>query len=172
MTEREFTELFKQYSKPLTWFAVKILGDRCAAEDAVISVFCNIWEKKVQLVHRNMLYLSVRNKCLNILKHEKRKITAHSNIRVFINDQSDLSADSLIIQAELLRMIAEKIEVLPAERKKVFELLYLDGLTPNEVASALTISINTVRVQKARIDKEFRFLKNKKHGSIKSGTGE
>ena len=166
MTEKTFTSLFKQFNCSLVWFAQKIVGDKATAEDIVINVFSNIWEKQIdfvsELASRNMLYQAVLRKCLDIKKTSRRRKAHHQHMIFMIDGISDDFADNLIIEAELMRMIKEKINSLPKQRRKIFDLLFMDGHSPDQVAMMLDISVNTVRVQKMRIENEFAFLKKNK----------
>lgn len=102
----------------------------------------------------------VLNRCRSVLKgrYNQYKVSAiHS-----VENISDEYSDDLIIKAELINMLTIKIDKLPLEQRKVFDLLYLYQLTTNEISSILDISINTVRVQKMRLDREFKiFNKNR-----------
>ena len=53
------------------------------------------------------------------------------------------------IEEELIRKLREKIVSLPEQRKTIL-LLSIDGLSIQEIAEQLNISVNTVKTQKKR----------------------
>jgi RNA polymerase sigma factor (sigma-70 family) len=59
-------------------------------------------------------------------------------------------------------MILDEVEQLPQIRKKIFKLIFVEGLTTGEIAEQLGITVDTVRVQKARALNSIRttILKN------------
>lgn len=53
-----------------------------------------------------------------------------------------------VVRAEVYQEIMEAIQELPTECGRVFKLAYVDGFSNEEIATQLSISVNTVKVQK------------------------
>lgn len=66
-----------------------------------------------------------------------------------IQELSEDSLDEKMIEEEVLGEIYRAIDELPPECRRVFRL-GLEGLSNQEIADSLSISINTVRTQKQR----------------------
>ena len=95
---------------------------------------------------RVFLYQTARNKCLDLLKHEQ---VVHKHEAALIQELSEDSLDEKMIEEEVLGEIYRAIDELPPECRRVFRL-GLEGLSNQEIADSLSISINTVRTQKQR----------------------
>ena len=70
-----FRELFGAFYRYLVLFAIRYVKQQEEAEDIVQEVFMAVWEsdKKYNSYHgfRAFLYDSVKNRCLNYLKHQE-----------------------------------------------------------------------------------------------------
>ncbi len=68
-----FHYLYKEYFPPLCIYAKNFTRDKEIAEEVVQDVFINLWEQQGHLNIENslksFLFVSVRNRCLNHLKH-------------------------------------------------------------------------------------------------------
>lgn len=94
------------------------------------------------------LYRSVHN---NALKYLRDKTTDDARLQKWYEEQEEVE-DSYFYQAieeELIRKLREKIVSLPEQRKTIL-LLSIDGLSIQEIAEQLNISVNTVKTQKKR----------------------
>ncbi len=68
-----FDKLFRQYSKPLFYYAVKFVEDE-AAKDIVQDVFVKLWSDKSITISQSinsLLFTMVRNSCLQQLEKQK-----------------------------------------------------------------------------------------------------
>ncbi|WP_303922480.1 RNA polymerase sigma-70 factor [Draconibacterium sediminis] len=160
--EKAFEKLFKLYYGYLCNFATKIIDDDVAAEEIVQDFFVKFWERradlKVETSLKNYLFRSVKNLCLNYIKHSNikllhaQKVIAESETNSFNNDyiEVDLAAD-----------IAKSIEELPEKRREIFRLSREEGLKYREIAEKLNISIKTVEAQMSLAIKSLRDKLNK-----------
>ncbi|WP_163322731.1 RNA polymerase sigma-70 factor [Draconibacterium mangrovi] len=160
--EKAFEKLFKLYYGYLCNFATKLINDDVAAEEIVQDLFVKFWERradlKVETSLKNYLFRSVKNLCLNHIKHSNikllyaQKMIAESEINSFNNDyiEVDLAAD-----------IAKSIEELPEKRREIFRLSREEGLKYREIAEKLNISIKTVEAQISLAIKSLRDKLNK-----------
>lgn len=132
-------------------FASKYILERIHCEDIVQDVFVSFWEKKRSFPNiyslKSFFYTSVRNSCLDYLKHQKVK-ERYREINVDTERQNESFLDE-IIRNEAYNVIYQEINKLPPMGKKVL-LLSLNGNSNEEIAVALGIAINTVKTHKAR----------------------
>lgn len=119
------------------------------SEDIVQDTFVHVWENQGNfndLVSTKVfLYRTVKNKCLNQIKHQTVKNT-------FAENQTDNQFEENLfikncIEEETIRLIYEAIESLPENCKNIIDLS-LKGLKNEEIAETLKISINTVKTHK------------------------
>lgn len=146
-----FRLLYNNYYKALSNYAYQILNDYDGAEDVVQSVFVTIWETRPDFSSvcsmEAWLYNSVRNKCLNTLKHRgveqqyAKAVSAQEGDHAITNDE--------LFEERVYRMLFDTIDRLPARSREVF-LLYMDGKSNKAIAEALDISIETVKTHKKR----------------------
>ncbi|MBP5365940.1 MAG: RNA polymerase sigma-70 factor [Bacteroidales bacterium] len=147
--EDAFRSLFEKYYTPLTVFADKYLADIDAAVDVVQSLFISIYERRQELkvvAIKPFLYQSVRNRCLNELKHQK----VHSNFaesEIQTTDEAANSTEELIEAAELEVRLMNAIDKLAPQCKRIFQMSRFEGVSNAEIAESLGISKRTVETQ-------------------------
>jgi RNA polymerase sigma-70 factor (ECF subfamily) len=151
-------KLFVAYYPSLCSFAKHYLGDLQAAEDIVQEMFAALLNNPRKLREKESasayLYSSVKNKCLNQIKHQ------HVTERFKQSEIKDKEETSFysdhIIEEETHRRIYQAIDTLPVRCREVISL-GLKGLKNNEIAEVLEISVNTVKTQKKIAYEQLRF---------------
>ena len=90
--EKSFEKLFHAYYGHLCLFASRIIKDNISAEEIVQDFFVKLWEKRQQLTIetsvKNYLFRSIKNLCLNQIKHNKtkKKLKFFEYLNVFLFD--------------------------------------------------------------------------------------
>lgn len=144
--------LFTTYYRSLCYFGYKLTGNKEMAEDVAQDSFVKYWNKRTDFINetaiRTFLYLTVRNACLNLIRHEmvERKYALH-------HDQGNWETEKgleYLIRAEVLRDIHKAIEELPMGCRQVLKLAYFENLKNEEIATHLGVSVNTVKTHKQR----------------------
>lgn len=146
---KAFQEIFETFFRPLCAFGSKYISETGAVEDLVQDVFIKLWEKRTDFNEINplktFLYTSVRNGCLNHLKH---LAVRHKHEDALIYElESDHAFGDRVIEEESFNKLYLEINLLPESCQKVM-LLALKGLKNKEIADALKVSENTVKTQK------------------------
>jgi RNA polymerase sigma-70 factor (ECF subfamily) len=157
--ERAFELLFKAQYPILCGYARKYLNDTDQAEEIVQEMFFSFWQKKekleINISLEAYLFRSVRNSCLNYLKHlkirEQYKLANHHEIK-----QKEKEVHDSVIALELQEKIENVIGQLPPERRKIFKMSRYEELKYKEIAEKLSISIKTVEAQ---MGKALKFLR-------------
>jgi RNA polymerase sigma-70 factor (ECF subfamily) len=157
--ERAFEKLFKSQYPALCGYAQKYLRDVDQAEEVVQEMFFNFWQKKEKLeINTSIeayLFRSVRNSCLNYLKHLKIR-EEHRLHTVQENNKKEQEVHDQVVALELEIKIEAIIEKLPPERKKIFKMSRHDGLKYKEIAEKLNLSVKTIEVQMSKALKYLR----------------
>lgn len=144
--------LFTTYYRGLCYFGYKMTGNKQMAEDVAQDSFIKYWNKRADFVSeasiKAFLYLTVRNACLNLIRHEtvERK---HADNHAPGNWEDEKGLEYLI-RAEVLSEIHKAIENLPKGCRQVLKLAYFGNLKNEEIASTLGVSVNTVKTHKQR----------------------
>lgn len=145
-----FHELFNRYFTPLTLFAIRFLSDEDAASDVVQNVFVTLYEQRLSNSPQNVrsfLYTSVRNACLNVIKHEKIKRRFEQEAVFLADDVSSDTTDRLIEESEAQAKVAAAMAQLPDQCRKIFTMNRFDGFSNQEIADELGLSKRTVETQ-------------------------
>ncbi len=155
--ETAFRNLFDTYYDTLVLFANHWLNDPEAAEDVVQECFVDFWQHK-RLHHLpqgldKYIFASVKHAALNHIRSCRRRELRHAAVAA--NQQEEDNGISGLSEEEI-EYLYRTINRLPAERKKIFIQVCLEGKKYQEVADLLGISVNTVRTQMGRA---FQFLR-------------
>lgn len=144
-----FRGLFDRFYSYLVLYAMRRVGRQEVAEDMVEDVFVAIWEsEKVYnsfYGFRAFLYDSVRNKCLDYLRHKavEEKYIAYS----IANANDDNEKEFILMREEIYRELYLAVSMLPDRCREVFEL-HLQGMKNEEIAELLSLSLLTVKAHK------------------------
>jgi RNA polymerase sigma-70 factor, ECF subfamily len=151
----EFDLLFEKHLNRLLYFAKGITLDSLESEDIVLEAFIKLWNRKdVITAEQNrlsFLYITIRNACLNYLRHKKVRRKHENEFRylnqgTFENDP-DGKIEQNIYGPEVSKDIIDELKRLPYKTKLIFEMHFIDGLKTEEIMERLNISRSTVRVQ-------------------------
>lgn len=150
-----FEKLFNDYYGILVCYALKYVKRDDVAEDLVQDLFLSLWEKHLTFnsipAFRSFLYTSIKNSALDYLKHEAVESQ-------YVQDSLDKKIplhDSSVQKEEVYRLLFSQIDKLPERCREIF-LLHLDGLSNEQIATKLSLSIETVKTQKKRAMKALK----------------
>jgi len=161
--EAAFEALFTRCYQVLLRYAKTLLRyPTDAAEDVVAEVFCTIWATRTQLVVQGSLaaylYTAVKHRAFDRLREQRRALLdATDELPSTEPDAEHLQPDHLLAFQELSEQVGYLIGLLPERTRQVFQLHRDGGLTYEEIAELLTISINSVKTHMFRA---LRFLKS------------
>jgi RNA polymerase sigma-70 factor (family 1) len=148
--EAAFETLFRRHYRYLYTVAIQYVKDPNLAEDALQDVYLKVWLNREQLDETQSIkaYLAtaMRHQVLNRLRNDKRAILHHLEHQAMLPD-FDTATEESITLSEYGSVVRQGLLLLPAQRRLVFTLRSEMGLTNEEVAKQLRISINTVKAQ-------------------------
>jgi RNA polymerase sigma-70 factor (ECF subfamily) len=141
-----FEQFFKEQYSALCRFAFSFLKDADDAEEVVQNCFVKLWNDKDKL-HINTskkayIYASVRNACLNQIKHINIKENYKQHNQSILDEGTNM--DGEIEANELQEKIDIAIDHMPSQRQKIFKMSRFEGLKYKEIAEQLDISVKTV----------------------------
>lgn len=152
-----FHHLYKEYYPSLCIYAKHFTRNKGIAEEVVQDVFISIWEQKghlnIKSSFKSFLFVSVRNGCLNHLKHLQVIYKFNVYYTQLLKDAQELynvsqeAGDSLLVANELEEKIFKEIELLPEQCRRIFIMSRFDCLKHQEIAEKLGVTINTVHRQ-------------------------
>jgi RNA polymerase sigma-70 factor (family 1) len=152
-TEDAFEQMFKTYFRKLAHFAYQLVKEESVAKDVAQDAFVTYWNNRNEVSShekaiRNFLYTTVRNNCLNILRHNK--VVNQYRGTQDPEPVDDFDIMHALVRSEVVTEIYAAIETLPESCRRISRMGYLDGLKNTEIADALGVSVNTVKTQKKR----------------------
>lgn len=142
---KAFDALFVAYYPKVLQFVMQFCSDKQEAENIVQDLFMNLWIKKEVLEKienlDNYLFISARNAAI---RYVKKSFTFDDDSKV--NDvPSDLAnGDMKLCYEELYGFVMQEISSMPEQRRRVFMMSRVDGMSNAEIAKQLGISKRTV----------------------------
>jgi RNA polymerase sigma-70 factor (ECF subfamily) len=138
----------------LCQFAERYLPDGSLAEDIVQETFIKFWQHGGRfgslLQLKSFLYTVTRNGCLNLLRGREREEDKRQQSAVFLTEEDGIDLEPMyeLVRLERLSQINEVVQQMPSKMREVFLLSFEKGLSINEIAAEMKISVKTVRNQK------------------------
>ncbi len=154
--------LFDLYYVLLCGYAKRYVFDTASAEEIVSDVMYKIWQNRHAPYRadtfREYMFTATRNTALNYLKQKQNQRihvdTWAEQLRYELIDETPLD---MLVLSELQSNFDGLMDTLPEQCRKAYRLSRVEGLTYEEIAEELNISINTVKhhiktaLQKLRI---------------------
>lgn len=152
--EELFKELYLTYNAEITVLASRYV-DLAVAEDLAQELFLKVWNQKIFLLIdakelRYYLLTSIRNACLNMLKHEYIEQNYSDNYKkqLIIEElSSEMPPDLMDDDSNILNRIFAEIEKLPYKCREIFIEAYINGKKASEIAQEQSLSRRTVEAQ-------------------------
>ena len=144
-------ELYDRYGGLAFGVALRILGDRARAEDAVQEAFLGVWNRASSFdpgrgTLRSWLLASVRNRSIDFVRgrgaHERAEVGLESASRRLASESDPWREVALSLERTAVR---EAVESLPAEQRHVVELAYFGGYSQTEIAGMTRLPLGTVK---------------------------
>lgn len=142
-----FELLYRRYSRPVFGLALRRLGDRMAAEEAVQETFASLWRsartyKPERGPGAPWLYAVARNA---IVDRARNKFDATTEVpeTASLEPGPEERAEASFVSWRVHRAL----EDLPRTERDVLELAYWGGLSQREVADFLGIPLGTVKTR-------------------------
>jgi RNA polymerase sigma-70 factor (ECF subfamily) len=151
--ERAFTLLVRTYEAPIFNYVLHMIGDRTLAEDLTQDVFLRVYRglrgysSRAQFT--TWLFQVARNRVVDELRAAERRPRS----LLAIEDAPQLEAvDAPIEQSEAIEVLLHAVDGLSPDLKEALLLRDIAGLSYNEIADTLEVTLATVkwRIFKAR----------------------
>lgn len=148
--QRAFQKIYERYKDPLYRFIKSYVKEREYAEEIVQDSFVKLWQVRVNIDMNQpfeaYLFTISKRKIYRFLKKAADDRELRENI--FCTNQINLAMIEQSTDWQSYEHLAKAaIDSLPEKRKKIFLLLFEDGLTYAEISNRLEISPSTVRSQ-------------------------
>jgi len=153
-----YKAVYLRFYEPLSDFLSALIHDKAEGEEIAQETMADLWENRDKLdPDRNVsgyIYTIGRNAALQHLRRRKVRISYAND---YLNwGQTDVSGDETILAQETELLIRMKICQLPEQKRRIYEMHREQGMTYEDIASELGISVNTVKYHMKSILKELR----------------
>jgi RNA polymerase sigma-70 factor (ECF subfamily) len=142
-----FELLYRRYSRPVFGLALRRLGDRMAAEEAVQETFAALWRsartyKPERGPGAPWLYAVARNAIVDRARNKSEPAA-----EVPDTASTELGPEERAEASYVSWRVHRALEDLPRSERDVLELAYWGGLSQREVADFLGIPLGTVKTR-------------------------
>lgn len=146
-----FTMIYDKYHRNLYVFALKYTRDEDLARDTVQHTFLRLWETRGRLDPnlnlQGYIYRIAKNHILNLIRNNNSANLRNIEYHLDFIEGSDAVGAGIAEQVELLSLLNSSIRKLPPQRAAICRLKIGEGLSNQEIADRLNISVNTVKSQ-------------------------
>lgn len=146
--EYAFATVFDRYNRLLYTIAYRFLKSEEEAEDAVQYLFMKLWEQRETFSFesgiRSLLFTILKNYVLNELRHRSIVFEKYYEISQHMKEEDDGFLTQLE-NSELRKSLRIAIDKLPPQKQKICWLKIEYGLSNQEIADKMGISIPTVK---------------------------
>jgi len=158
-TIKEYELMFRRHYKFLCLVAFGIVKDEDAAEDIVQDFFLSLWQRRaeVTLFLSFQAYATRAVKNLSISHLRKKQTLSDERLHIIADDADPMEEKETFLSGETITArVMEVVDLLPAERKKIFLSHVIDRLSYAQIAEKNNISLNTVKTQ---MKKAYAFIR-------------
>lgn len=143
MTQRDWIEsVVREFERPLTLYATRLLGDVDRARDVVQDAFLKLWQADRARIEGHVarwLYTVCRNRVVDIRRKERRMTTVdheHAAMPPAADAEPDASGDPIL----------GMVRGLPERQQEAVRLRFQGGLSYREIAEVMDTTANNVGV--------------------------
>jgi RNA polymerase sigma-70 factor (ECF subfamily) len=158
--ELAFETLYKRYYSQLVRFCWRYSKSKAIAEELVQDFFAEIWENAELLNITNSIrayfYKAIRNSSLNYIKHKKVQEKYDPEWMSMKTETIMPEIEDKFREEKIREAIKRAVENLPERSRMTYKLHRYDGLTYEEIAEVMDISVKTVESQMTRTLKILR----------------
>ena len=146
--EAALGECFDQFSSFVYGLALRVIGDRRAAEDVTQEVFLHLWERADRFDPalgslRTWLGTLAHRRAVDHVRREEARRRRHDRVGQDVTPTPDVEEMAVaLVAAERVRAA---LDTLPEDQRRAIQLAYFGGKTYREVAVVLGIPEGTAK---------------------------
>jgi RNA polymerase sigma-70 factor (ECF subfamily) len=154
--------MYDTYHRLVFGIALRMLGDRAAAEDCTQAVFLKVWSSPDGFSSGNFaawIARVARNRALDML----RSRSAHPSVELPNDIQVDVPLDETVFANVNAAAVRRALAELPDDQRSLIERGFFGGLTHEELSRQTGVPLGTV---KTRIRNGLRKLRDSLQGRV------
>ncbi|MBL0745603.1 RNA polymerase sigma-70 factor [Chryseolinea lacunae] len=158
-SEPALKELFLRFEQKILLYVFRLTRSHEVAEEILQDTFIKLWEYRenldVTLSFSAFVYKIAKNRILNYLRANTTRVALKKEYSLSMVTSGNATEEQIFFD-EYVRIADRAIDCLPPQRKSIFKMSRNEGKSYEEIAVALGISKNTVRLQIVQSLKDIR----------------
>lgn len=146
--KKNFEQFFMVTFPKVKAFAWKILKSEDDAEDIAQDIFVKLWSNPELWDNvetwNSYIYTMVRNHIYNFLKHKSVEFDYQEQLSREDSPSFETDTHDQLYAKEIELLIKLTLDNMPEQRKRIFVMSRRKGMSNQEIADALQISVRTV----------------------------
>lgn len=149
-----FASIYEKYHRKCYLFTKSYVHDGIAAEDIASESLIKLWEMSRKQIIENpqaALFVIVKNKALDWLRHQSVRQAAFSNISEKSKRELQLRINTLeandpekVFSGDIEKIIEETLALLPPKTREIFSMYRLKDVSKSDIARQFDISVKGV----------------------------
>lgn len=142
-----FSEVYFLYHEKIFFFVKRKTDSPYIAEEVTQLAFIKLWQSRENLSESHPLFSQLFRIVQSVLIDELRKQATYLSktgkvIHLSVDEYSDVLEK--LSEKEMRSRIMKIVEAMPSNRRKVFEMNRLQGMSYKQIAEQLSLSVKTV----------------------------
>lgn len=146
--KKKFEQFFILTFPKVKAFAWKILRSEEDAEDIAQDIFVKLWDNPDIWENKetwdSYIYTMARNLIYNFLKHQSVELSYQEKLSQDDSPSFEFDIYDKLYAKELQLLIKLTLDRMPEQRRKVFSMSRQNGMSNQEIADKLQLSVRTV----------------------------
>lgn len=148
-----FKTVYDHYSRKIYGHCLRLLHVDVLAEEALQEIFLKLWLMEGRLTQIDHLdaYLKAltRNHCLNVIRRRVLEEQVQAAATADYTEAHNETEETILLR-DARALLDEALDALPEQQREVYRLCQREGLTYDQAAQQLGISVNTVKTHMKR----------------------
>ena len=146
-------ELYDTTSRMVFGLALRIVGDRAAAEEVTLDVYLQVWRQAAKFDASRASFLSwlmllARSRALDYLRSKPSKARKQEQELDPADDRRFGAEGTSFVEARQMReSVSAALDGLDAARREAIELAFYEGCSHSEIAERLSLPLGTVKTR-------------------------
>lgn len=163
--ETAFKCIYDDYSEKIFSNILRMVKSQSLAQELLQEIFIKLWDKRHLINPQKSFsaYLSriAENTVFDFFRKAARDKALKKEL-LLTSSQLYFHIEENIYARENIHLIQSAIDALPPQRKKIFQLCKIEGLSYEEISQALNISVSTISDHIVKANHFIRDYLNKK----------
>lgn len=140
-----FRKIYEKYGDKVFASAYRIVGEHHAAADLTQEIFVKVYDELRSFKYQSKLSTWLFRVCVNHAINKANEIRRHTRIREKIGREGRGDPGGTREGRPLDEQIQKAIQALSPKLRAIVSLRYLEGLSYEEIAEVLEVSLGTVK---------------------------